>query len=79
MVADAAGVLLECKEYLSPIVTPWEAALAFSGRQLALPAYRLDMRAALVGRHAPHTTHHAPHIMHHTAPRHQCAVLPYRA
>lgn len=48
MVADAQGLILDCKDYLAPIVTPWEAALALSGRQLQLPHYRLDFRAALV-------------------------------
>lgn len=57
MVADAQGVVLDCKDYLAPIITPYEAALAFTGRALALPRYRLDMRAALV-RDTPSTTHH---------------------
>jgi diphthamide biosynthesis protein 2 len=42
MVADPQGLLLDSKDYLSPIITPYEAWLAFTGQSLQLPAYRLD-------------------------------------
>lgn len=50
MVADPQGQILDCKDYLSPIITPYEAMLAFSP---AAPdwdeaAYRLDFDGVLV-------------------------------
>ncbi len=32
MVADAQGLILDSRDYLAPLVTPWEAAIALSGR-----------------------------------------------
>jgi hypothetical protein len=43
------GLILDCKAYLAPIVTPWEAGLALTGRPFAPERYRLDMAAVLVG------------------------------
>ena len=34
MVADPLGFLMDCKEYLAPVITPHEAMLAFTGRSL---------------------------------------------
>jgi diphthamide biosynthesis protein 2 len=42
MVADPQGLLLDSKDYLAPIITPYEAWLAFTGQSLQLPTYRLD-------------------------------------
>ena len=47
MVADPQGLILDCKEYLSPIITPHEAFLAFTGQPLELESYRLDYEALL--------------------------------
>eukprot|EP00879_Flechtneria_rotunda_P019749 GHRR01020753.1.p1 GENE.GHRR01020753.1~~GHRR01020753.1.p1 ORF type:complete len:434 (+),score=158.75 GHRR01020753.1:401-1702(+) len=42
MLADPQGLILDCKEYLNPIVTPHEAYLAFTGRPFDVASYRLD-------------------------------------
>ncbi|PNH08060.1 Diphthamide biosynthesis protein 2 [Tetrabaena socialis] len=47
MVADAQGLILDARDYLAPMVTPWEAALAFSGRHIELDDYRLELQAVL--------------------------------
>jgi diphthamide biosynthesis protein 2 len=50
MVADPQGLILDSKEYLSPIITPHEAYLAFTDQPLELESYRLDY-GALLERH----------------------------
>ena len=48
MVADPLGFLFDSKPFLAPIVSPQEAALAFTGRSLDLEApYSLDFRDLL--------------------------------
>lgn len=42
MLADPQGLILDSKEYLSPIITPHEAFLAFTGRDFDAARYRLD-------------------------------------
>jgi len=43
MVADPQGQILECKDYLAPIITPYEAMIAFnSDAQWLEEYYRLD-------------------------------------
>jgi diphthamide biosynthesis protein 2 len=42
MLADPQGLILDSKEYLSPIITPHEAYLAFTGKPFDAAAYRLD-------------------------------------
>jgi diphthamide biosynthesis protein 2 len=42
MLADPQGLILDSKEYLSPIITPHEAYLAFTGREFDAAHYRLD-------------------------------------
>jgi diphthamide biosynthesis protein 2 len=42
LLADAQGAILDCREYLAPIVTPHEAWLAFTGRSLQPESYKLD-------------------------------------
>ena len=47
LVADPQGQILDCKEYLAPIVTPHEALLAWTpGAQWDPAAYRLDFEEA---------------------------------
>lgn len=48
MVADPLGMLMDSKEYLAPLITPWEAALAFTGQSLG-PQYSFDFRDVMVG------------------------------
>lgn len=40
MVADAQGLILDSRDYLAPLVTPWEAAIALSGRWVSALASR---------------------------------------
>lgn len=43
MIADPQGQILDSKEFLSPIITPYEAMLAFSSdSQWDASQYRLD-------------------------------------
>lgn len=42
MLADPQGLILDSKEYLTPIITPHEAFLAFTGRHFDAAKYRLD-------------------------------------
>ena len=54
MVADPQGQILECKDYLSPIVTPHEAMLAFTpGAEWAAAGYRLDFDGVLQVTNSP--------------------------
>ena len=49
MVADPQGQILDSKEYLSPIITPFEAMLAFSpDSEWEERRYRLDFDGVLV-------------------------------
>lgn len=48
VVADPQGLILDSRDYLAPLVTPWEAALALAGRHLDLADYRMDFGAVLV-------------------------------
>lgn len=47
MLADPQGLILDSKEYLAPIITPFEAALAFTGQSLDMQTYRLDFEPLL--------------------------------
>ncbi|KAG2430011.1 hypothetical protein HYH02_013839 [Chlamydomonas schloesseri] len=47
MVADAQGLILDSRDYLAPLVTPWEAALALSGRHIQADDYRLELADVL--------------------------------
>ncbi|WIA08592.1 hypothetical protein OEZ85_008021 [Tetradesmus obliquus] len=49
MLADPQGLILDSKEYLSPIITPHEAFLAFTGRAFDAASYRLDFGDLLTG------------------------------
>jgi diphthamide biosynthesis protein 2 len=49
MLADPQGLILDSKEYLSPIITPHEAYLAFTGKAFDAAAYRLDFGDVLAG------------------------------
>jgi diphthamide biosynthesis protein 2 len=49
MLADPQGLILDSKEYLSPIITPHEAFLAFTGKAFDAAAYRLDFGDLLEG------------------------------
>jgi diphthamide biosynthesis protein 2 len=42
MVAEPQGLLLDCAEYLAPVVTPYEALLALTDAPFDAAAYRLD-------------------------------------
>ncbi|KAI8474870.1 MAG: hypothetical protein J3K34DRAFT_517740 [Monoraphidium minutum] len=42
MVAEPQGLILECRDFLAPIITPHEALLALTGRPLDAGSYRLD-------------------------------------
>ena len=49
MVADPLGLLLDSRDYLAPLVTPWEAHLAFTGQSLLPGApYHMDFTQLLV-------------------------------
>ena len=48
MVADPQGMILDSKEYYAPIITPFEAHLAFAGGAEWTGEYRLDFAAVLV-------------------------------
>ncbi|GLI68211.1 hypothetical protein VaNZ11_012555 [Volvox africanus] len=47
MVCDAQGLILDCRDYLAPLLSPWEAATAFLGRHLDPDDYRMEMRDVL--------------------------------
>ncbi|KAG2484510.1 hypothetical protein HYH03_016653 [Edaphochlamys debaryana] len=47
LVADPQGLILDCRDYLAPLVSPWEAALALTGRHIDPEAYRMDLPAVL--------------------------------
>ncbi|GIL52269.1 hypothetical protein Vafri_8184 [Volvox africanus] len=47
MVCDAQGLILDCRDYLVPLVSPWEAATALLGRHLEPDDYRMEMRDVL--------------------------------
>ena len=42
-VEQGQGLILGCKEYFAPIVTPYEAWLAFQGLDLDPASYRMDL------------------------------------
>jgi diphthamide synthase subunit DPH2 len=42
-VAEGAAIILDCKDYYAPIVTPYEAWLAFQGLDLDPADYRMDL------------------------------------
>ncbi|GFR49364.1 hypothetical protein Agub_g11390, partial [Astrephomene gubernaculifera] len=46
-VADPQGLLLDCRDYLAPLATPWEAGLAWAGRYLDWEDYRLGLGEVL--------------------------------
>ena len=48
MVADPQGMILDSKEYYAPIITPFEAHLAFAGGAEWTGDYHLDFAAVLV-------------------------------
>ena len=48
MVADPQGMILNSKEYYAPIITPFEAHLAFAGGAEWTGEYHLDFAAVLV-------------------------------
>ncbi len=49
MISDPQGQILDCKEYLAPIITPYEAMLAFSpDSEWDERQYRLDFDGVLV-------------------------------
>ena len=48
MVADPQGMILDSKEYYAPIITPFEAHLAFAGGAEWTGEYHLDFAAVLV-------------------------------
>ncbi|GIL79542.1 hypothetical protein Vretimale_12223 [Volvox reticuliferus] len=47
MVCDAQGLILDCRDYLAPLVSPWEAAIALLGHHLDPDDYRMEMRDVL--------------------------------
>lgn len=48
LVADPQGQILDCKEYLAPIITPYEAHIAFSADKVwEQHSYRLDIKGEL--------------------------------
>jgi diphthamide biosynthesis protein 2 len=49
LVADPQGQVLDCKEFLAPVVTPHEAMLAFTGAAWDPAAFRLDFADVLGG------------------------------
>ena len=50
MVADAPGLILDdSKEYFAPVITPWEALLAFAGGKEWTGEYKLGFQCLLVG------------------------------
>lgn len=42
-IADAQAHILDCKEYYAPLITPYEAWLAFQDLDLDPAAYRMDL------------------------------------
>lgn len=42
-IAEAQGLILDCKDYFAPIVTPYEAWLAFQDLDLNPREYRMDL------------------------------------
>ena len=51
MVADPQGMILDSKEYYAPIITPFEAYLAFSGEADWDGSYNLDFTSLQVTLH----------------------------
>lgn len=49
MVADPQGMILDSKEYYAPIITPFEAYLAFFGEAEWDGSYSLDFTSLQVG------------------------------
>lgn len=47
MLADPQGLILDSKEYLSPIIIPHEAYLAFTDQEFNAATYRLDFEELL--------------------------------
>lgn len=45
MVADAQGLIMDSKEFLAPIITPYEALLAFGPPQPWSGKYEMDFLA----------------------------------
>lgn len=48
MLADPQGLILDSKEYLSPIITPHEALLAFTNQDCNAAAHRLPRSAFIL-------------------------------
>lgn len=48
LVADPQGQIMDCKEYLAPIITPHEAMIAFSRKEWDAASYRLDFQDLLI-------------------------------
>jgi hypothetical protein len=42
-IAEAQGLILDCKDYFAPIVTPYEAWLAFQDLDLNPKEYHMDL------------------------------------
>lgn len=42
-VADAQALILDCKEYYAPLITPFEAWVAFQDLDLDPTCYRMDL------------------------------------
>jgi hypothetical protein len=68
MISDPQGQILDSKDYLAPIITPFEAMLAFSpGSEWDERRYRLDFDGLLVGAAAAslvYTCKYVPRQMH---------------
>jgi diphthamide synthase subunit DPH2 len=43
-IAEAQSLILDCKEYFAPVVTPYEAMLAFQDVDLDPSHYRMDLQ-----------------------------------
>jgi diphthamide biosynthesis protein 2 len=48
LVADPQGQIMDCKEFLAPIITPHEAMIAFTGKEWDAASYRLDFQDLLI-------------------------------
>jgi len=48
LVADPQGQIMDCKEYLAPIITPHEAMIAFTRKEWDAASYRLDFQDLLI-------------------------------
>lgn len=52
LVADPEGLVLDSREYYAPLITPWEAHLAFTPGASWTASYRTDFNCLLVRRAA---------------------------